>query len=69
MSDEGQGVGSGCWGWFELRRQSLPPSLLLMPAYYHQGGWPLSCKLSIHDVVINVLGYRAILPVYSLSSL
>lgn len=60
---EGRGL-----GWFELTRQSLPPGLLLVPACC-QGVWPSSHEPSLHDVVINVLGYRAILSVCSLSSL
>lgn len=58
---KGKGVG-------ELSRQSLHPSLLLMPTHY-QGAWPSSCEQSLHDVVINALGYRAIPLVCSLSSL
>ena len=60
---EGKGVGEA---W--LSRQSLHPSLLLMPTHY-QGAWPSSCEQSLHDVVINALGYRAIPLVCSLSSL
>lgn len=58
----------GVLRWFELSRQSLLPSLLFMPANY-QGGWPSSCKPSLHDVVINARGYRVSLqPVFIMAA-
>lgn len=55
-------------GWGGSGVNLSPSNLLLMPAHY-QGGWPSSCKPSLHDMVINALGYRAIPPVCCLALL